>query len=65
MVCPYVGPVEVSYAGRDCFTGAIVLGDEVLLGAVPMEDMDLIVQPAKRTVVVNPESPNIPLSVAK
>ena len=65
MLCPYVGPVEVSYAGRGCFTGAIVLGDEVLLGAVPMEDMDLIVQPAKRTVITNPESPNIPLSVAK
>src|SRR3954469_8884293 len=41
MLCPYVGPVEVSYNGRTCFTGAIILGDEVLLGAVPMEDMDL------------------------
>lgn len=65
MICPYVGPLEVSYNGRSCFTGAIVLGDEVLLGAVPMEDMDLILQPAKRTVIVNPESPNIPFSVAK
>lgn len=65
MVCPYVGPIEVSYNGRSCFTGAIVLGDEVLLGAVPMEDMDLVLQPAKRTVIANPESPNIPLSVVK
>lgn len=65
MVCPYVGPIEVSYNGRSCFTGAIVLGDEVLLGAVPMEDMDLVLQPAKRTVIANPDSPNIPLSVVK
>jgi len=65
MVCPYVGPVEVSYDGRSCYTGVIVLGDEVLLGAVPMEDMDLILQPAKRSVIANPESPNIPFSVVK
>lgn len=65
MLCPYVGPVEVSYDGRSCFTGAVILGDEVLLGAVPMEDMDLVVSPAKRSVISNPDSPNIPLSVAK
>src|SRR3970282_1814203 len=36
--CPYVGPIEVRFNGRASFTGALVLGDEVLLGAVPMED---------------------------
>ena len=64
-LCPYVGPIKLSFQTRVCYTGALVLGDEVLLGAVPMEDMDLIVSPAKQTVIVNPESPNIPLSVAK
>ena len=64
-VCPYVGPIEVSFNGRSCFTGAIVMGDEVLLGAVPMEDMDLVIQPAMRSVIANPESPNIPLTIAK
>jgi clan AA aspartic protease len=64
-LCPYVGPVEVRFANRACFTGALVLGDEVLLGAVPMEDMDLVISPAKRTVTVNPESPNIPSSTVK
>ena len=34
------------------------LGDEVLLGAVPMEDMDLIVNPGRREVTVDPASPN-------
>ena len=36
-----------------------MLGDEVLLGAVPMEDMDLVVQPKPLKLSVNPESPNI------
>lgn len=63
-LCPYVGPVEVLLLGRGCFTGALVLGDNVLLGAVPIEDMDLVVNPATRSLTVNPKSPNIPSSIA-
>lgn len=59
-VVPYVGPVRVTFGNRRCFVGALVLGDEVLLGAVPMEDMDLVVLPAEHRLAVNPESPNIP-----
>ena len=62
---PYVGPVKVTFKNRNCFTGAMVLGEEVLLGAIPMEDMDLVVIPAQLKVTVNPQSPNIPSSVAK
>ena len=62
---PYVGPVEVLFENRNCYVGALVLGDEVLLGAVPMEDMDLVVSPAGRRVVVNPESPNFPHALVK
>ncbi|MCT0219681.1 clan AA aspartic protease [Synechococcus sp. CS-1329] len=62
---PYVGPVEVRFRNRRCFTGALVLGDEVLVGAIPMEDMDLILRPQLQSVDVNPESPNLPLSLAK
>jgi hypothetical protein len=61
---PYVGPVEVRFHNRRCFTGAMVLGNEVLLGAIPMADMDLVLRPQLQCVDVNPESPNIPLSVA-
>lgn len=59
-VVPYVGPIEVTCLGRNSFTGALVLGDRTLLGAIQMEDMDLVISPAKREVTVNPESPNIP-----
>lgn len=48
------------FGKRFCYVGALVLGDEVLLGAVPMEDMDLIINPARRELTVDPASPNIP-----
>jgi len=62
---PYMGSISIKFENRGCFTGALVLGDEVLLGAVPMEDMDLLVSPAKQALIVNPESPNIAMSIAK
>ena len=57
---PYVGPVRVSFGKRFCYVGALVLGDEVLLGTVPMEDMDLVVSPSRMEITPNPARPNIP-----
>lgn len=62
---PYAGPVKINFENRSCFVGAIIMGNEVLLGAVPMEDMDLIVVPNLLKLSVNPESPNIPRGSAK
>ncbi len=62
---PYVGPVELRYANRVGFAGALILGDQSLLGAIPMEDMDLVVIPGSQQVVVNPGSPNVASSIAK
>ena len=56
---PYVGHIKVEFENRVCFTGAMVLGDECLLGAIPMEDMDLVIHPKLFNLSVNPESPNI------
>jgi clan AA aspartic protease len=64
-IVPYVGPVQVEFENRSCFTGALVIGDSVLMGAVPMEDMDLVINPSTRKVCVNPESPNIPSAIVK
>lgn len=55
---PYVGPVELRLNGRRGFTGALVMGEQALLGVVPMEDMDLVVIPKTRQVVPNPASPD-------
>jgi len=60
MNVPYVGPIRVSFGNRFCYVGALMLGNEVLLGALPMEDMDLIISPSRREVTVVPASPNIP-----
>jgi len=62
---PYVGPVELRFKNRVGYVGALVMGDQVLLGAIPMEDMDLVIIPKDRRVDVNPQSPNIACSIAK
>ncbi len=64
-VVPSVGPVESRFENRIGFVGALMLGDEVLLGAIPMEDMDLVIIPSTRTLDVNPGSPNMATSVVK
>jgi clan AA aspartic protease len=64
-LCPYVGPVQIKFDNRMCFVGAMVRGDEVLLGAIPMEDMDLVVIPQERRVAVNPLNPNFAAALAK
>jgi len=64
-IVPYVGPIKVQFGNRSCYTGAMMLGDDVLLGTIPMEDMDLVVRPSMQDVVANPQSPNIPASIAK
>ena len=62
---PYVGPVQIKFKNRVGFSGALVMGDQVLLGAIPMEDMDLMMLPKERRLDVNPNSPNIATSLAK
>jgi clan AA aspartic protease len=62
---PYVGPIVLRFKNRSGFVGALVIGDEVLLGAIPMEEMDLVVNPRDRSVDVNPDSPNIATGICK
>ena len=62
---PYVGPIELRFRNRIGFAGALVMGDQTLLGTIPMEDMDLVIIPKTQTLDVNPGSPNIATSIAK
>ena len=57
--CDVVGPIEVRFANRRSILEAMVLpGDsEPLFGAIPMEDMDLVVEPRAQRLTVNPEHP--------
>ena len=54
-----VGPIEVRFKNRECTTRAMVLpGDnEPLLGAIPMEDMDVVILPQRQEMVVHPDHP--------
>ena len=46
-VVPFVGPVQINFTkNRTCFTGAYVLGERVLMGVVPLESMDLVIEPS-------------------
>ena len=64
-LCPYVGPIRIRFENRGCYVGAIILGDQVLLGAIPIEDMDLVVLPLERRVAVNPLNPNFAAGLVK
>lgn len=57
-----VGPVEVRFKNRRTTVDAMVLpgNSEVLLGTIPMEGMDVIINPLKQTMEVNPEHPYVP-----
>lgn len=59
-IVDYVGPIRVEVFGRAAFTGALVIGDQVLLGAIPMEAMDVLIDPRRQKLIPNPDNPNIP-----
>jgi clan AA aspartic protease len=64
-----VGPLVVEVLGRDTFADAILLprGTRPLLGALQMEQLDLVVVPRTGEVIGNPEHPDgpvIPLTLA-
>ena len=59
----YVGALLASWANWSCLSGAVVHGNEVVLGSIPMDAMDLVVSPDRSEVAPNPLHPNIPGSV--
>jgi clan AA aspartic protease len=54
-----VGPLVVKFKNRTAICSAYVLkGDaEPLLGAIPMEEMDVLIHPLRQELIVNPEHP--------
>lgn len=54
-----VGPIELKFKNRRTMVNAMVLpGDnEVLLGAIPLEDMDVLIHPQRQELIVNPDHP--------
>lgn len=62
---PKIAPIEIAFANRTYVTEAVVLGNEPLLGVIPLDAMDLIVDPRQQVLVVNPQHPNYPVALAK
>jgi clan AA aspartic protease len=62
-----VGPVEVRFENRSTIVKAIVLpgAEEILLGAIPLEGLDVFIDPVQERLVVNPKSPDIATSKVK
>lgn len=55
-----VGPIEVRFKNRRCVVDAMLLPgeSELLLGAIPLEDMDVLIDPLRQELIVNPEHPH-------
>lgn len=58
-------PIKVVFEDRLCFVGAMVLAEEVLLGAISMEDKDLVIHPKLLKISVNPGILNVARGLAK
>jgi clan AA aspartic protease len=62
---PKIAPIEIAFENRTYVTEAVVLGNEPLMGVIPLEAMDLVVDPRRQALVVNPQHPNYPVALAK
>ncbi|HMF39141.1 MAG TPA: clan AA aspartic protease [Polyangia bacterium] len=60
---PWVGDVKITILGRETIVSALVeaAGTTPLIGQVPLEELDLLVDPKSRELRVNPASPDMPL----
>ncbi len=57
--CDVVSPIELRFKNRKVVCSAMVLqGDaEPLLGVIPLEEMDVLINPAREELIVNPDHP--------
>jgi clan AA aspartic protease len=65
MRVPKIAPVEIGFENRSYVTEAVVLGNEALLGVIPLEAMDLVVDSRQQRLLINPQHPNYPVALAK
>jgi len=60
---PWVGQVKVEIRGREALCSALVgpAGSTALIGQIPLEEMDFVVDPKSRELRPNPASPDAPV----
>lgn len=62
-VRPWAGNIEIEILGRKTICSAIVekAGTTPLIGQIPLEELDFLVDPKSRELRVNPASPDAPM----
>ena len=60
---PWVAGIRIDVRGRNAVISALVgaVGSTPLLGQIPLEEMDFVVDPKSRELRPNPASPDAPL----
>ncbi len=60
---PWVGGIRMRLRGRETIVTALVAaaGTTALIGQIPLEEMDFVVDPKSRELRPNPASPDAPL----
>lgn len=55
-----VGPITVKFKNRIAGCNAVVLAgsNESILGAIPLEELDVVIHPQRRELIVNPDHPH-------
>jgi clan AA aspartic protease len=56
-----VGPIDVRFKNRTSVCNAVILkgNNEPLFGAIPMEEMDVMIHPLTNQLIVNPAHPDM------
>ena len=56
------GPVIIKCLGRETTEDALITGDEVLIGQVVLEKLDLLVDCKNQQLIPNPQNPDYPVT---
>jgi clan AA aspartic protease len=59
------GPITIECYGRQTSDEALVVGDEVLIGQVILEKLDLLVDCKNQQLIPNPKYPDYPVAIIK
>ncbi|NJM22428.1 MAG: clan AA aspartic protease [Richelia sp. SM1_7_0] len=61
----FTGPVIVTWENLETLDEALVVGNEVLIGQVILEKLDLLVDCKNQRLIPNPEHPDYPVAMIK
>lgn len=59
----YVGPIKINFQNQQCYTRTLVFREKVLLGSIPMRDMNLVTNSTELKITVNPKNPNMAVAI--